>query len=398
MTRPKRPVIPELIENVSGLNQLRDKTYAALAENEFKKKDLSKAINDMSFFREHMASIRPKKAKKQKYGTVGMDDLVKIVATLKQDVKQIKDAQSVQSANEWIERHKLSDIYEATGRDLDHDNIPEVVVQTKVGKKPVIVNGYTTVPSLFPYRNAYYTTYPSYEGRVEAHKQGINLRSYIDDIYNPEYDESGRKVTRYTGKEWKEWEADLKRAGIKESQLIKPKGRSTYQSFVSRCISPIYQAIKYLNGVKPPFSLTDMASVIWNQFILIPAMVYVYGSGIRSVSDEQWKNLRGKKDVKLAIEYSVHEYLINPVKIGDLVPTACEMCNKANMPVEPEHIPLVAKVTVAIILVGLQSLPADPSEFEAWFNENVQPQLQAANAIESQATPAIVQDIDENED
>ena len=68
MTRPKRPVIPELIDNVSGLNQLRDKTYAALAENEFKKKDLSKAINDMSFFREHMAAIRPKKTKKQNDG------------------------------------------------------------------------------------------------------------------------------------------------------------------------------------------------------------------------------------------------------------------------------------------------------------------------------------------
>ena len=394
MTRT-RSVIPDLIEDVEGLNQLRDQTYANLEQNEFKKKDLSKAISDMAFFRDHMAGIRPKKEKKQKYGTVGMDDLVKIVTTLKQDVKQIKDAQSVQSANEWLSRHKLDDIYEATGRDLNNDNIPEVVVQTKNGHKPVIVNGYTTVPSLFPYRNAYYTTYPTYNQRKEAHKQGMNLRTYIDNIYDPRYDDSGRKITSYAGNDWRTWENNLKRAGIKESQLIKPKGRSTYQAFVARCIAPIYQAIKYLNGTKPPFPLTAMASVIWNNFILIPAMFYVYGDGIRSVSDEQWKNLRGKKDVKLAIEFSVRDYLTNPVKIADFVPTVCEMCNKADMPVVEDHIPLVAKVTVAIILVGIDALPPDPSIFETWFDQNVQPQLQAANAIESQATPAIVQDIDE---
>lgn len=390
----KKSVIPAIIEDVESLNELRQSTYDKLAEEDFKKKDLSKAINDMSFFREHMASIRPTKVKKQKYGNKGMEDLVKIVATLKQDVKQIKDAQSVQSANEWIHRHKLDGLYEATGRDLDNDSIPEVVVQTKSGKKPVIVNGYTTVPSLFPYRNAYYSAYPTVDQRKEAHKQGLNLRGWINSIYSPEYDETGRRVNAFTGEQYKDFERKLKNAGIKESKLIKPKGRSTYQSFVSRCIAPIYQAIKYINGAKLPFSLTDMASVIWNNFALIPAMEYVYGEGITSVSDEQWKNLRNKKDVKLALEYIVHDYLVNPVKIADFVPTACEMCNKSDMPVEPEHIPLVAKATIAIIIIGLNDLPDDPSTFEQWFDESVQPRL-SAQSVQNTPTPAI-EEIDED--
>ena len=395
MTRNK-PVIPTFIGEIAELNELRNQSFDKLEQNQVRKRDLTNAINAMSLFREQMAAIRPKKEKKQKYGVTGMDDLVKLVATLKQDVKQIKDAQSVQSANEWIQRHKLGDLYEARGKDLDGDGKPEVVVQTKNGQKPVIVNGYTTVPTLFPYRNAYYTTYPTVDQRKEAHKQGMNLRGWINSIYEPQYDETGRAVTNYSGEGWQDFENHLTKAGIDPQRLIKPKGRSTYQAFVSRCVSPIYQAIKYLNGAKLPFSLTEMASVIWNQFALIPAMVYVYGDNISSVSDEQWKNLRGKKSVKTAIAIIVNEYLVNPVKISELVPTACEMCNKSDMPVESEHVPLVSKVTIAIIMHGLGALPPNPSNFNEWFDQNVQPQM---TALEAQATtPAIVEEIDDDEE
>ena len=376
MTRNK-PVIPKLIDDVEGLTEMRQQSYDKLDQNHIKTKDLTKAISDMAFYRERMSASRTPKVKKQKYGVQGMDELVKIVTTLKQDVKQIKDAQSVQSANEWINRHKLDDLYEATGRDLNNDSIPEVVVQTKVGKKPVIVNGFTTVPSLFPYRNAYYASYPTVEQRKNAHKQGVNLRTMINDIYKPVYDNTSRKVASYQGEEWQDFENKLKVAGVDESRLIKPKNRSTYQSFVSQCISPIYQAIKYINGAKLPFSLTDMASAIWNQFALLPAMVYVYGRSVLNVSDEQWKNLRGKKSVKDAINFIVYEYLVDPIKIGDFVPTACEMCNVTGMPVEVEHIPLVSKVTIAIIMHGIQSLPPNLQDFEGWFVENVQPNLPA---------------------
>ena len=185
-------------------NELRNQTYGKLSQNQVRKSNLSNAIDATALFREQIASIRPKKEKKRKFGVTGMDDLLKVVATLKQDVKQIKETQSVQSANEWIQRHKLDDKYEAIGKDLDNDSIPEVVVQTKDTHKPVIINGYTTFPSLFPYRNAYYSTYSTVDKRKEAHKQGKNLRRLFNNIYEPQYDQSGRYVTGYSGEGWQD--------------------------------------------------------------------------------------------------------------------------------------------------------------------------------------------------
>ena len=120
-----------------------------------------------------------------------------------------------------------------------------------------------------------------------------------------------------------------------------------------------------------------MASAIWNQFALLPAIVYVYGNSILNVGDEQWKNLRGKTAVEDAINFIVYDYLVDPIKISDFVSTACEMCNVSGMPVEEEHIPLVSKVTIAIIMHGIQSLPPNLENFEGWFVENVQPKLPA---------------------
>ncbi len=386
----KRPVIPNFINSIEALNDMRNRSYASLDEQGFKKKDLGKAINDMAFYREQMAAINPpKKQKQNKYGNVGMDDLVKIVSKLKQDVKQIRDTQSVVSANEWINRHKYNDLYEAVGKDLDGDGTPEVVVQTIKDKKPVIVNGFTTVPSMFPYRNSYYSAYPSVDARKEAHKAGINLRKYVNNIYNPEYDETGRKVVNYTGEGWNIFENAIKAAGIDEKHLIKPTKRSSYQAFVSRCISPIYHAVRYINNAKLPFTLTAMASVIWNQFALLPAMHYVYGGSVQNVSDDQWKNLRNKKPVKQAIDQIVHDYLVNPVKIADFVPTVCEMCNQSGLPVQPEHIPLVTKATFIIIEQGIDVLPPDPSQFAEWFNQTYPNHTPAIQNEQQEATPKV---------
>ena len=216
-----------------------------MAQNNVNKKDLTKALNDMAFYRERMAAIQPtKKAKQNKYGNVGMDDLINVVAKLNQDVKQIRDAQSVVSANEWINRHGYNDLYEATGKDLDGDGIPEVVVQTKEGKKPVIVNGFTTVPSLFPYRNAYYKTYPTVDQRKEAHKQGINLRGFINNIYHPE---------SYQNLINKCWESNASNRPTFDEIVDELRGN---EGFITETIDEVefYNYIDYINEYESSFS------------------------------------------------------------------------------------------------------------------------------------------------
>ena len=128
-----------------------------------------------------------------------------------------------------------------------------------------------------------------------------------------------------------------------------------------------------------------MSSVIWNQFALLPAMVYVYGEEIQNASDDQWKNLRGKKAVKEAIEAIVYEYLVDPVLIGSFVPTVCEMCRLSNIPIQQEDESLVANVTIAIIVKGIETLPPNPAEFSEWFsqvNQSQTPTLPSSPIVE----------------
>ena len=55
--------------------------------------------------------------------------------------------------------------------------------------------------------------------------------------------------------------------------------------------------------------------------------MYVYGEGVMNVSNEEWKKLRNKKDVKNAIKYRVVEYLKDLEKTFDFVPAFAAIVN-----------------------------------------------------------------------
>ena len=65
-----------------------------------------------------------------------------------------------------------------------------------------------------------------------------------------------------------------------------------------------------------------VAATIWNQAILAPTMVYVYG-------DEEWKKLRNKKDPKRATKLRIVEYIKDLRKIFDFVPIYTAIVNEA---------------------------------------------------------------------
>ena len=96
------------------------------------------------------------KVKKVKFSNVGMADLINVVALLKQEFKQIRNAQSVPNAKTWIESNYYVNILDAVEEDLDCDDYKGIVINSKIDHKIVNVKEYTTTASSFPYQNYYY--------------------------------------------------------------------------------------------------------------------------------------------------------------------------------------------------------------------------------------------------
>lgn len=306
------------IATIEKLNSLSPQEYNALIEQIHQKRDKRVAVPNT-------------KTKKVKFGNVGMNDLIKVVAQLKQDVKQIRDAQSVPSAQAWIERNNYGNVLEAVEEDLDGDNYPEIVVKSKLTNKPVIVNGYTTTPSLFPYRNLYYDKYPT-----AAARKGKSLRNYLqNEWFNPTYTDDG-KIDNWN-QEAQDFNTHLTDRGY--TKLLKPNNRTYYQLFTQKCITPFYTALKYLNH-KVPFKLTKLASYIWNQIVINPAFIHIYGEeAIQNLSPEDVKNLRNRPEIKEAINDIVKQYLTNPYSMfTDILPIIVDIWRREGFTMSAEQV------------------------------------------------------------
>ena len=287
------------IANIGGVNRV----------------DLETMLNNMQQHRNVNPNLRPR-TKKNKYGIKGMDDLIKVVVNLKNDVKQIREAQSVESAQDWIDSHGYGDLYDVNEEDLDGDGYNEVVVKDKTGKK-VIVNGYTTTPSLFPYRRQYYSTHPTKESR-----KNVPWKKYIkDEFYHPTYDATGRNITG-VNEDATRFDENLRTVGYTKS--MKPKDATSYQVFTVRCINPFYQALKWLRGSHPvPFKLAQLAGYVWKEIVRDPALTHVYGAQVlETVTDaKEIAKLCKQREVKQAIENIVVPYITNPTGMfEDILP------------------------------------------------------------------------------
>ena len=94
----------------------------------------------------------------------GMAQLTQIVSDLYKDVKLIKAASALPGAQKYASKRKG---WTATQEDISGpggfpDGVPEIVVRDKKGNIRV-VNGYTTKPSQFAQRQAYYLDAPKYD-------------------------------------------------------------------------------------------------------------------------------------------------------------------------------------------------------------------------------------------
>ena len=351
----------------SVLDNYRDKYFKGLNQQHYAQRNLGNDLDKIqaySAFYNERGSPFPKKEKKQKIGKLGMDQLTEIVLGLNQDVKQIKDAQSLEGAQAWVQKHG-PELYHVEDTDINGDNIPDIIVKNKEGQN-VIVNGYTTGESTYPYRYAYYTQFPTAERRKEARQNGETFREYIKGLYNPQYDDFGIKIQRdsngnplFGSKEGLQFESKIKNSGY--TKIIRPKDKTPYQAFVSGVVKPMYDVVKLINQVmkRPTNSqlLTKVAAIMWNQTILIPAMVYVYGKEVMQVQDSEWKKLRNKAEVKTAILHYVQYYLGNEKNMLEFVPLFIEVCDHSDNPIHPdlkEWIPSFVKAR----LLNIKSMPS----------------------------------------
>ena len=286
------------------------------------KRNLNETLASIDFYQQHPIP-RPKKPKKEPYGE-GMDVIGEQVLSGKRDIRRINDAQSLQGAQRWVRKHGFDEMYDVTNEDVDQDGIPDIIVKRRIDNKPIIVNGYTTVDSTYPYRYRYYTQFPTEEERTQY---GKGFKGYIQDIWGPQYDENGLKVTSYSNNDAEEeFARKIKDAGY--VRILKPNDKNVYQVFVSKVIKPIYNLLKKgtENGKYPnDKKLAKVASNVWDKVFTTAAMVYVYGDEVLNVDESKWKKLKSRKEIKDAVDKFALPYIINGVdKIVEFFPIFCD--------------------------------------------------------------------------
>jgi hypothetical protein len=92
---------------------------------------------------------------------------------------------SLESANAWIEDHRLTGRVKAEQmRDYDGDSVLDVVVYDR--GQPVAMNGYMLGPGDFPYRNAF--------ADYRVANPGAHKSEFIDASFEPRFDPEARRM------------------------------------------------------------------------------------------------------------------------------------------------------------------------------------------------------------
>ena len=310
-------------------NKFRDDFRTAAQSKNFKGRNLDKDLALIQYYQNYPKPpiVRLDEngnpiEKKEPFGK-HMDKIMPAVLSGRQDIRRIDNAQSVVGAQRWVDKHGFHDMYTVTNDDVDNDGIPDIIVKNKKGD-PIIVNGYTTVDSTYPYRYKYYTAYPTAEDRKGY---GKGFKGYVNDMWDPVYDENGMKITQYRNKAAAEkFYQDIKEKGH-YSKKLKPNDKNIYQVFVSKVIKPLYDYTKFYNRGNYPGDrkMAKVASNVWSKIFVMAGMMYVYGENVVNVSLKQWNKLKAKEEVKNAIEHFAIPYIINgPEKVAEFFPLFAE--------------------------------------------------------------------------
>ena len=164
-----------------------------------------------------------------------MNSMLNIILTHKKEIQKLPHFSSIESSNDWINRHPNSGL-RADVKDLDGDGTQEVVLYNRAGK-PVIVNGYKLRASDYPQRRAYWGTHPKPSDRIgEDYNEWVTNKVY--DVQEDPNNMWRRRVRRTElGDAIKEWGYRMPTAPRKKD--------SPYSIFCKLIKDPLNA---YLNG------------------------------------------------------------------------------------------------------------------------------------------------------
>lgn len=233
----------------------------------------------------------------------GMDKLADIVLNDKRDLKRINSAITLEGARKYAA--KLGSNYVANIEDLNNDGIQDVIIRRGENGPVVVVNGWTTTASDFPYRKEYYEAFPSRKARKDY---GGNMKQYFNDLVNTEYDDYGNVVSYNVPPELQKI---INSGGFKQ---MKPRDKSAYQMFTSSIISSMFPTVAAEVGVADKSLLLSVAAEVWNICITTPFYAQLLGGidNLRNLHNnpKEFKKFTNKNAVKQALKEYVIQLII----------------------------------------------------------------------------------------
>jgi hypothetical protein len=198
----------------------------------------------------------------------------------------------------------LGDRLEAVSQDVDGDGFDDILVRqkgTQGVEAPYIINGYTTADSAYPYRNQYYTKYPT-----RADRKNKSYGNFINDVYGGWTEDYGLK-------------RGIDPNAIAQVQRLKSKGYKQLnvrtdipvaQVFKTFIFKPVMNALKaYMKnaGIEFVGDKLNIARVIRSAEVKLRynlvtglALEHIFGNEVFNFTEAEIKKLQSQKIVKQA--------------------------------------------------------------------------------------------------
>jgi hypothetical protein len=300
------------LPDIGYLNELRGKVNGLLQSQNAPRLNLQEQIAEINYRRDNPTPKAPPRQRRlPEKNTQALQSLFNVVADLKQDVRLIKDAQSKAGAEDWIQRNGLEDHLFVDDRDIDGDNVPDIIVRRRAAnpqdRTPYIIKGYTTDPSKYPLKNKYYSQYP-----LAADRVGHSYQDFLDYELVQGYGDHG-----YTRNIKPEYQKVIEDSRAKGYGIRQPRKNLTnnqvFKHFIMKPLMNVYREVlktEFPNAKNTGLDglvVRNLEAAIRDNLVTVPVMVKVYGEEILNTDKENWRKLSQRKEVKEGCKFVLQE-------------------------------------------------------------------------------------------